>query len=420
MRTDISLIPPNKSYYKWYILMLATAIAALVVGAERMCLPPLFTEITESLNMSMTQMLTVWAMDPLAGVFTSLGAGLLIDKFGVKRTLATACLLAGITGGLRGISVGFPSMAVTMFIFGLLAAAMPTLLAKVTAIWFMGQRLALANSILAVGATSGSMLGIITSATILSPLLGGWRYVLFLYGIPPVLLGLLWFITAREPYRGKTRTAEVSQVTFREALSRVIRIKSVWIIGFVSMGAMGAFISMSGYLPTYLRAVGWDGAAADSALTVLIGMTAISSIPMGIISDRLGSRKAVLVPSLFLVAVTLGAIPFFDGSAVWVLIVVNGLLRGSMSPLLTSLVVEQEGVGARYAGTAIGVVLSLGMIGGSFTPPLGGVIADVYGGGAALLTWAAISMVSLVGLFFVKEAPRNTNRSIDHSAELRL
>ena len=418
MRTGISLINPNKSYYKWYILMLATAISVLVVGAERMCLPPLFIEITESLNMSMTQMLTVWAMDPLAGVFTSLGGGLLIDKFGVKRTLAAACLLAGITGALRGISVDFSSMAITMFIFGLLAAAMPTLLPKVTAIWFRA-RLALANSILAVGVTSGSMLGTITSAMILSPLLGGWRYVLFLYGIPPVLLGLLWFITAREPDRGKTRTAKVSQVPFREALSRVIRIKEVWIIGLVSMGALGAFNSVSGYLPTYLRAVGWDGAAADSALTVLIGMTAISSIPMGIVSDRLGSRKAVLVPSFFLVAVTLGAIPFFDGTAVWVLIVVNGLLRGSMFPLLTSLVVEQEGVGARYAGTAIGVVLSLGMLGGSFTPPLGGAIADVYGGDAALLTWAAISMVSLAGLFFVKEAPRKTNRSIDHSAELR-
>jgi len=105
MRTGISLINPNKSYYKWYILMLATAISALVVGAERMCLPPLFIEITESLNMSMTQMLMVWAMDPLAGVFTSLGGGLFIDKFGVKRTLAAACLLAGITGALRGISV---------------------------------------------------------------------------------------------------------------------------------------------------------------------------------------------------------------------------------------------------------------------------------------------------------------------------
>jgi NNP family nitrate/nitrite transporter-like MFS transporter len=405
MRTDILLINPNKSYYKWYILILATVIFAFVAGAERMCLPPLFTEITESLNMSMTQMLTVWAMDPLAGVFTSLGAGLLIDKFGVKRTLAAACLLAGITGALRGISVDFPSMAVTMFTFGLLAAAMPTLLPKVTAIWFMGQRLALANSIVAVGVTSGAMLGIITSATILSPLLGGWRYVLFLYGIPPVLLGLLWFITAREPDQGKTTTAKVSQVPFREALSRVIRIKALWIIGLVYMGAMGTFNSMSAYLPTYFRAIGWDGSAADSALTLLIGMTAISSIPMGIISDRVGSRKAVLFPSLFLVAVTLGAIPFFDGPAVWVLIVVNGLLRGSMFPLINSLVVEQEGVGARYAGTAIGLVISLGMLGASFMAPLGGAIADVYGGGATLLAWAAISMVSLAGFFFVKEAP---------------
>ncbi|MFP3975343.1 MAG: CynX/NimT family MFS transporter [Dehalococcoidia bacterium] len=419
MRTDIPLINPNKPYYKWYILMLATAIHGLIAGAERMCLPPLFAEITESLSMSMTQMMTVWAMDPLAGVFVSLGAGLLIDKFGVKRTLAAACFLAGATGALRGLSVDFPSMAVTMFMFGSLVAMMPTLLPKVTAIWFIGRRLALANSILAVGMTGGAMFASLVSATLFSPLLGGWRYVLLLYGIPPILLSVLWFMTAKEPERSRTQDAKVSEVPFREAISRVVRIKEVWIIGLVFMGAQGAFNSISGYLPSYLRDIGWDAVSADSALTLLIGMTAVSSIPMGIISDKLGSRKAVLIPSLFIVAVTLGAIPFFHGSAIWALITVNGLLRGSMYPLLTALVVEQRKVGPRYAGTAIGVVLSLAMVGASFTPPLGTAVAGIYGGGAAILAWAIISIISLGGFFFVKEAPLKPSRSAEPSTELR-
>ncbi|MFP4641610.1 MAG: CynX/NimT family MFS transporter [Dehalococcoidia bacterium] len=406
MRTDISLITPNKPYYKWYILILATASHALISGAERMCLPPLFPEIGKSLSMSMTQMMTVWGMDPLAGIFVSLVAGLLIDRFGVKKTLSAICFFVGVFGALRGLSVGFISMAATMFTFGLLVTTMLTLLPKVTSIWFIGRRLALANGVLAFGMTGGAVFGTMTSATIFSPLLGGWSYVLVLYGIPPILLSILWFTTAREPERSKLRpTDKVSEVPFREALSRVIRIKEVWIIGLVFMGAMGAFNSMVGYLPTYLRGIGWDAATADSALTLFIGMTTVSSIPMGIISDRIGSRKAVLVPSLFIVAISLGAIPFVDGYAIWALIIVTGLLRGGMFPLFTSLAVEQKGVGARYAGTAIGVVTSVTMIGASFAPPLGGAIAGIYGGGAAIITWAVLSIITLSGFIFIHETP---------------
>ncbi|MFP3974659.1 MAG: CynX/NimT family MFS transporter [Dehalococcoidia bacterium] len=411
MRTDISLINPNKPYYRWYILMLATAINAMAVGAARMCLPPLFPEITKSLNISITQMMTVWAMDPLAGIFVSLIAGLLIDRFGVKRTLAVACFLAGALGALRGLSVGFISMAATMFMFGMLVAMMPTLLPKATAIWFIGKRLALANGVLAFGMYGGAMFGTMASATVFSPLLGGWNYVLLLYGIPPVALSLLWFTTVREPNKGKAQTTRVSEVPLREAISQVVRIKGIWILGVVFMGANGAFNSMGGYLPTYLRGIGWDAAAADSALTLFIGMTAVSSIPMGILSDRIGSRKTVLAPSLFLVAVTFGAIPFVEGYAIWVLIIATGLMRGGMFPLFTSLAVEQKGVGARYAGTAVGVVSSLSMAGAFVLPPLGGAIAEIYGGGAALITWAALSILALTGFFFIREAPLETDRA---------
>lgn len=41
-------------------------------------------------------------MIPLAGLFVVLIGGLLGDRFGVKRTLGTLCLLAGVAGALRG------------------------------------------------------------------------------------------------------------------------------------------------------------------------------------------------------------------------------------------------------------------------------------------------------------------------------
>jgi cyanate permease len=398
----------TESKYRWYILILATVTYALIVGAERMCLPPLFPEIVADLNMTMTQMGTVWGMDPLAGVFVGLVSGLLIDRFGIKWTLAVTCLLAGITGAARGLSTGFTSMTATMFMFGLLVAMMPTLIPKVAAVWFASRNLALANGVLSLGMTGGAMIGTMLSATILSPLLGGWSNVLFFYGAPPVLLGILWWVTGREPAHSGTGAKKTSEVPFSEALPQVIRLKGIWWIGFVFLGAYGAFMGLGGYLPTYLRDIGWAASDADSALTLIIGATAVTSIPMALLSDKLGSRKKVLVPALIVSSVTLGLIPLADGMAIWGLLVINGLVRGAMFPLFIAIQVEQKGVGARYAGTAVGLTSSLGMLGAFAAQPLGMNLIGIYGVDAPLYFWAGLSIFTLIGFFFVKELPKNT------------
>ena len=399
----------DQSAYKWYILILSTVTYGLIVGAERMCLPPLFPEIVADLNMTMTQMGTIWGMDPLAGVFVGLTSGLLIDRFGIKWTLAIVCLLAGITGAARGLSTGFTGMTATMFLFGLLVAMLPTMIPKVTAVWFEGRNLALANGVLSLGMTGGAMIGTMLSATVLSPLLGGWSNVLFLYGVPPILLGILWWATGREPVHPDTGAKKHTEVPFREALPHVVRLKSIWWIGFAFFGAYGAFMGIGGYLPTYLRDIGWAASAADSALTVIVGATAVTSIPMALLSDKLGSRKKVLVPALIVSMATLGLIPLVDGAAIWGLIIVNGLVRGAMFPLFIAIQIELEGVGARYAGTAVGLTSSLGMLGAFAAQPLGLNLIDTYGGGAPLVFWAGLSFITMAGFFFVKELPRKAS-----------
>lgn len=132
--------------YRWYILTLTMLTYGVIAGVERLCMPVLFKQISVDLHLSVTAVGTIWGMDPLAGIFIGLPAGLLADRFGIKRTLTVICILAGIFGALRGFSANFLSLAATMFLFGLLSASTPNTVAKVTALWFSGQRLALANA----------------------------------------------------------------------------------------------------------------------------------------------------------------------------------------------------------------------------------------------------------------------------------
>ncbi len=375
---------------------------SFIAGMARMCMPVLFKEISVDLGLSMVAIGAVWGMDPLAGVFIGLPGGLLADRFGVKRTLMVVCFMSGVFGAMRGLSVNFVSMAATMFLFGLMAATMPSVVPKTTAVWFRGRQLGLANVLLNVAWSVGTMVATMFSATVFSPLLGGWRNVLFLYGAPCMILGLLWFITGREPDRVELPDAAASEVPFQQALSRVVRMKQVWIIGLLMLTTFGSSMGLYGYLPLYLREIGWTPASADGAITILTGISCIGIIPMVLLSDRLWSRKGMLVLSIIIMTITLGLLPVMKGTRVWVLLMVNGFMRGGAFALFIVMIFEMEGVGSAYSGTALGLANTLGMLGAFFSPPLGNSLS-VFNPILPLVFWAFLSALGLPLFFSVKE-----------------
>jgi MFS family permease len=365
-------------------------------------MPVLFKEISSDLGLGMMAIGTIWGMDPLAGVFVGLPGGLLADRFGVKRTLIVVCILCGVFGALRGLSGSFGSMAATMFLFGLAVAMVPSIVPKVTAVWFSGRDLGLTNALINVAWSIGAMTATMLSATVLSPLLGGWRNVLFLFGAPAVIIGLLWYATGREPLESELPATTVSEVPFRQALSHVVRIKDVWIIGLITLAQWGANTGLIGYLPLYLRGIGWTPTQADGALTVLSGVSCIGVVPMVLLSDRLGTRKGVLIFSSIVMLISLGLLPFAHGLTIWMLLIIGSLVRMGASALFNILILEIKGVGGTYGGTAIGLSSAMGMFGAFLAPPLGNRLADIDLG-LPFIFWALLPALALIGFFFIKE-----------------
>lgn len=395
------MIKKHSPHYRWYILALAMLTYAFIGGAARMCMPVLFKEIGDDLGLSLIAIGTVWGMDPLAGVFVGLPSGLLADRFGVKRSLTVLCIFAGIFCALRGFSVNFVTLAATMFLFGITAAAGPSILPKITAEWFSGERLGLANALLAVAYFIGSMVATMFSATALSPALGGWRNVMFFYGAPAVVLGLLWLFTAREPDKTENPELLTAKIPFRQAISHVIRIKDVWLIGLLTLSTWGANTGLFGYLPLYLRNIGWTPTSADSAITVLNAVMCIGSIPMVLLSDRLKSRKGVLILSSVVFAVGLGLLPYVNTMGIWLVIIISGFFRSGAGSLFNVTIFETKGVGSNYAGTAIGITSTISMLGAFLAPPLGNSLAD-SGPGLPFIFWAVLAALGLVPLLLIK------------------
>jgi predicted MFS family arabinose efflux permease len=391
----------SKSNYKWYVLTLTALTFTFVNALPQICMTVLFKEISDDLGLHLIEVGVVWGIIPLAALFTVFLGGLLADRYGAKRTISIACLVAGLAGAMRGLSVDFTTLALSNFFFGLAIWIIPSSVFKNTATWFSGRKLVVANGIATSGMALGFTIGSIISATIMSPLLGGWRNVVFLYGALSIIIGLVWLITVREPEQNKPASLE-GRVPLRQTIGRILPIKAIWLIGLTMFGFSGGMQGMIGYLPTYLRESGWTVAAADGTLATFTSCGAIGSILLALLSDRLGLRKAVLFPALLIAIVGIALLPVVDNSVVWILMIVMGLTRDGCVAICLTISTETEGIGPVYAGTALGLTLTLAQIGAAISPPLGNSLASINPGFPFFL-WAAFELLALVTFCFVKE-----------------
>jgi MFS family permease len=394
-----------QSGYRWWILVLATITGTFVSAVPFSCMPVLFKEISDELGLSLVQIGSIWGIASLAGIFISIIAGVLSDKFGTKIILSVFCILVGVTGALRGLSESFFILALTVFLNGIARLVVPITVTKAIGIWFRGRNLGLAMGIGAMGMGFGLMLGPMISATVVSPALGGWRNVMYLYGAVSALVGILWAIFGREPERSYLLTSGSAAVPLRQPLLKLVRLKAIWFISLTMLFRVGGLMGTTGYLPLFLRNQGWTEVAADGTLAAFYGVSTLCVVPLSYLSDRLGTRKMILYPALLITMFCIGLIPYVNAATVWVLMILAGIFMDGFMSLMTTMLLETEGVGSDYSGIALGINFTIIHIGSVSSPPLGNSL-EAINDGAPFLFWAALSAVAFVWLFFVKETGR--------------
>jgi predicted MFS family arabinose efflux permease len=162
---------------------------------------------------------------------------------------------------------------------------------------------------------------------------------------------------------------------------------------------------MLGYLPLYLRDIGWTAADADGALATFHGISMVFTIPMALLSDRTGSRKRILVVATVMTIVGIGLLSVAEGTLVWVAVILSGIIRDGFMAIFMTMVMETKGVGKTYSGTAMGMIMVYYRIGGLVSPPLGNSLARIDVG-LPFLFWALVGLLALLGFYFVNEKDR--------------
>jgi len=390
--------------YKWYLLALVMLTNMLISAIPGMAMSVLSKEISQDLHLTLAQVGVVWGIGSLPAIFTSLLAGAIGDRLGPKRVLVAGCLVVGLLGAARGLAGSYASMVMIVFLVGAFNPFINTNGIKICGLWFPPRQLGLANGGISMGMAIGFLTGSMLSATILSPLLGGWRNVLILYGCLGACFAIPWFFSHAAPHDHPSGGA-ARYISIPQALRHVAHVKNVWLLGLTLFGVGGCVQGVLGYLPLYLRNIGWQPVYADGAISAFHAISLLFTLPIALWSDRLGNRKRLLFAAGTAIALGTGLLSITSGIWVWGCVLMAGFVRDGFMAIYTTMVIESEGIGPAYAGTAWGFAMAISGTANVIAPPLGNSLADI-GPSVPFAFWAGLAVFGIVCLTMTRSAAR--------------
>lgn len=393
---------------KWGILALVVVTSIITVGMPSMAMSVLSKEISADLHLNLVQVGVVWGVGSLPSIITCLVGGVIGDKFGPKKVLLVGSLLMGLVGAARGLAPNYFSLVLIVMVFGALLPFVTINCMKIIGLLFSSKQLGLANGFISMGMAIGFLLGSILSASVLSPLLGGWRNVLFFYGVLGALLCIPWYFVPAPPLASHT---EGQHFSMKQSILHVAGLKNMWLLGFALFGFSGCVQGLLGYLPIYLRDLGWEGIKADGAVSLFHFVSLICVVPLALFSDRLGSRKKLLTGTIMMLMIGAGLLSFVRGDWIWLPVILAGFIRDGSMAVIFTMSIETEGIGPIFAGTATGFISAISYIGQLIEPPLGNSLA-VYGAGIPFLLWAGSAAVSLLLLTLIRNRQKTDSNLV--------
>ncbi|EKD88755.1 MAG: hypothetical protein ACD_34C00366G0001 [uncultured bacterium] len=125
-------------------------------------------------------------------------------------------------------------------------------------------------------------------------------------------------------------------------------------------------------------------------------------LPLALMSDRMGSRKKIMIIAGIMTVLGFGLLSLAKDNWVWVFVLLSGFMRDGFMAMMFTSVIETEGIGHVYAGTAMGIINSIGGIGMSVEPALGNSLASIWAG-APFVLWAGSALAAMVLVIFLQK-----------------
>ena len=386
--------------YRWFVLANSVLVFTFAFGFGWTYIVMVVAQMLADLNLEMTDWGMLWAAISFGTLVSAMIGGILGDRYGVQKIVGLGVVLMGVTLIMRATASGFGSMYVWMFLFGVALALTFPNVPKALGMWFAPEQFGMANGVTQAGYGAGAALALALTPLVLEPV-GGWRGLSTILGVATAAIGVLWFMTVRDR-APEPDEAEAGHLGTVAAIRQVLSIRDAWTLAVCHMLFLGGYIGIIGYAPTYFVDVqGMTPATAGAVVSVIMWAYVVGALVVPSISDRVGLRKRFYVPGMFIAGACMVLSGYALGVALWIVALMWGFFGGA-APLAFVVPLEMEGVGRRLAGSAVGIAITAGYLGGVLAPVVGMWLVGLTPV-AGFYFWGGCYMLSAVLFLLLKE-----------------
>jgi NNP family nitrate/nitrite transporter-like MFS transporter len=349
----------KKTKYSWVILFVIS-IAIFTPSYIQYQLSPIAADVIHNYSLSQSQFAGIFSAPMIPAVFLSLVAGMLVDRFGVKKIIFLSIIVTVIGAAIRVFALNYGMLFMAMMLTGISATFLNTNGAKILGSWFPKEKIGVIMGIFLAASNIGMTLGLGTTA-----LFSSIKIAFIIALLISLVTSLLWIILMKEPYVNE----EKEKVSIIECLKVVTKNRAVWCVAVCLMFVMGGNVIISTFLPSALSSRGIDTVSAGLiSMIVTIGYL-VGSIVAPIIAAKFkDTRRFIALLGGIAVILTIFAWMLPQGILLSLGLFALGIAIGGLIPILMSIPICLPDIGAKYAGTAGGFVCTIQLFGAVVLP----------------------------------------------------
>ena len=406
--TDSSIQPD----FRYAVARLMVTLAIMTVGASGMyVVPVMLPAVQAEFGIARADASTPYSMLMIGFGVGGLLMGRLADRFGVMVPLLIGAVGLGVgmtvAGHARDIWTFNIAHGLAIGLLGSSATFSP-LLAD-TSLWFVKRR-----GIAVAVCASGNYLGGAVWPPVVQHFVEtmGWRetYLGMGIGCSLAMAGLALFMRRRPPIApaAAVRAGGASTSSMPFGLTPTAAQVLLCIAGLACCVAMSM---PQVHIVAYCGDLGYGAARGAEMLALMLGCGIVSRLVSGVICDRIGGLRTLLLGSALQSVALLLFLPFDGLVSLYVIAALFGLFQGGIVPSYA--IIVREHFPASEAGARVGAVIMCTMLGMALGGWMSGKVFDLTGSyHAAFVNGIAWNLLNLTIAFFLRRRARRASASL--------
>jgi sugar phosphate permease len=364
-------------------IVFALALASFVLSFFHRTAPAAIAgELTQAFSISAAVLGTLAATYFYVYTLLQIPVGVLADTLGPRKLLAGGSAIAALGSLLFALAPAWELAAAGRTLVGIGVSVAFISILKVSAVWFPANRFATLAGLTMFAGNLGAVIAGAPLAWLVTQ--ASWRSVFVGLAVLSALLAVFswWRVRDRPEDLGlpavNPAAPSAARLPWMRAVARVLANRVTWPAFFVNVGVGGSYLAFAGLwaVPFLQQTRGMSRVVAAQHTSLLLLGVAIGSLVIGLISDRLQSRRGVM--RAFVVLYLLSWAPWVL-HADWPIAATLGwfLLMGLLIPGFTlSWTIAKEANPVEFSGIATAVVNVGIFLGTGVLQPLVGWVLD--------------------------------------------